>query len=339
MNKRKTIHPGEVCRALARVDLFESLSEEDLIRFVKAGKVRDYKRGTMLFRRGDAADRIHLILDGAIEIVRPTPDHAEPVPVAYLSPGELIGDMALFTGTQRRSGGRIPETARIWTLTRKSFHRIAEGISGHGIELAHVFARRLEDFISRMRRQSRRMELAGHLRHFDMPTVVQTLVSSSQTGVLTVTDGAGENYAEVLLIDGAISRARCGVREGEEAFFEMFLAGENAEFVFHALPEPDADAVSKVAIAVPAMGLLMEAMRLVDELAAFRERLPEPERTLHKNTEELDWTDDKTEPLAQNVFALLEKPQSMAEVGEHVDCTTFALYEVVANLYESKQIA
>ena len=339
MHKRKSISPTEVCRALARVDLFESLPQELRMRFVKAGKVRDFKRGTMLFKQGDAADRIHLILDGAIEIVRPTPDHAEPVPVAYLSPGELIGDMALFTGSRRRSGGRVPETARVWTLTRKSFHRIAESIPGHGLELAHVFARRLEDFISRMRRQSRRMELAGHLRHFDMPTVVQTLVSSSQTGVLTVRSGSGETYAEVLLIDGAISRARCGEREGEEAFFEMFLADELADFAFHALPEPDADATSKVAIAVPATGLLMEAMRLVDELATFRERLPAPDKALQRNVEALDWADEGTEPLARDVFALLDQPRSMAEVGGQVDCTTFALYEVVAGLYESKQIA
>jgi len=339
MSKRKTITFGEVRRALARVDLFESLSEDDLTLFVKAGKVRDYKRGTMLFRRGDAADRIHLILDGAIEIVRPTPDHAEPVPVAYLSPGELIGDMALFTGSQRRSGGRVPETARIWTLTRKSFHRIAETIPGHGLELAHTFARRLEEFISRMRRQSRRMELAGHLRHFDMPTVVQTLVSSSQTGVLTVTNGAGETYAEVLLIDGAISRARCGEREGEEAFFEMFLADGMGEFVFHALPEPDANAISNVGIAVPAMGLLMEAMRLVDELNTLRERLPDPKATLHRMVEDLDWEDADTEELARDVFDALEQPQSVMEVRGQVSCTTFALHEVVAELYESRQIA
>ena len=80
-------------------------------------------------------------------------------------------------------------------------------------------------------------------------------------------------------------------------------------------------------------------MRLVDELNTLRERLPDPQVTFRRKVESLDWQDEQTAPLAQDVFDVLDQPQSLAEVRERVSCTTFALHEVVAELYESKQIA
>ena len=263
---------SEVARALRGVEFFESLSADDLKKFAEAGKVMTLGPGDILFSPGDSGSRVHLILDGAIEITRAGPDSPEPVAVAYLTPGELIGDMALLTGTRRRSGARVPEMASVWTLDRDTFERITETIPSYGMLVAKIFARRLEDFIKHMRRQhQRRRELTGHLRYFDMPTVVQTLVSSNQTGILTITDGDGETFAEVLLREGEVARARRGALQGEEAFYEIFASPKEGEFHFRTVAFPDTDGISKVEITRMPMSLLMEAMRLADELAEIRE--------------------------------------------------------------------
>jgi len=265
MSSARKSGSGDVRRLLRTVEIFEMLPDDALKRVVAAGKVRVLSRGDLLFEAGDPADRIHLVVRGAIEIVRATPDHPEPAPVAYITPGELIGDMALFTGSKRRSSGRVPESVEVWTLTRKVFDHFARSVEGYGLELAAVFARRLEGFITRMRRQARRKELAGQLRYFDMPTVVQTLVSSSQTGILTLLDAKGKTVAEVLLRDGAVDRARCGEKEGEEGFYEIFLLGDEGEFLFRTASEVEPDAVSAKPIELTAMNLLIEAMRRKDE--------------------------------------------------------------------------
>ena len=193
------------------------------------------------------------------------PDQPEPVPVAYLSPGELIGDMALLTGTPRRSTGRAPEDAWVWTLERSTFEKIASEVPGYGMALAQVFARRLEAFIVHLRRTVQRQELSGHLDHFDLPTVVQTLVSARRTGVLSIADAQGKNVAQVLLVDGEVVRARCGELDGEDAFYEVFERSQEGEFFFRATSEPDADAIGHSSIDQPTMGLLIEAVRLDDE--------------------------------------------------------------------------
>lgn len=104
---RGSPHPApstvEMIKLLRRVDLFDMLSIEDLEVVIAAGRTHRLEQGDYLFRAGDPPDSIHVILAGAIEVVRSTPDSPEPTPVAYLSPGEVMGDMAFFTGTARRS--------------------------------------------------------------------------------------------------------------------------------------------------------------------------------------------------------------------------------------------
>ncbi len=263
----------EVVEILRGTELFEVLSKA-LVRTTAAeGEVTELQRGEYLFRMNEPSDSIHLLLDGAIEIVRSTAESPNPVPVAYITPGEMIGDMALFTRSPRRSDGRVPEYARVWTLTRGDFERLSREIPDYGMELTRVFARRLQDMITHMRRQARRKELAGKLKYFDMPTVVQTLINAGQTGLLVMLHDTQEIFAQVLLQNGQVERARFGDLEGEEAFHETFLHRENGEFYFRSLVDAVPETISASVIAVPTVHLMMEAMRRADELAEMQQQL------------------------------------------------------------------
>lgn len=323
---------------LKGVDLFDMLSDEDLQRVIAAGEVRRLEQGEYLFNAGDPPDSVHVLLAGAIEVVRSTPDSAEPVPVAYISPGEAIGDMGVFTQTPRRSAGRAPEFADVLTLRPPVLEELAGTVPGYGLAIASVFARRLEGFIKHMREQKRRKELSGKLKYFDLPTVVQTLVTARQTGVLTITDDDRRTYAEVLLRDGAVDRARCGVLEGREAFYQLFHHDDHGEFFFRTVREPDPLSISKIRISLSAMNLLLEAMRLIDELPSVRARLPDPEKPFQARTERLQWKDDKTRDIAQAVFARLRQPRPLADLIDDVPCNAFTLYRIAAELYEGGQI-
>jgi CRP-like cAMP-binding protein len=256
--------PRRLKRMLRNAEIFEMLSDEEIDRVLHAGRIVCLGCGDRLFEAGDASDRVHLVLDGALEILRATPDHPQRVPVAYISPGEIIGDMALLTGSPRRSGSRIPERLLVWTLTRETFEKLANEIPGYWRSLAKVFARRQETIITRMRRQSQRKELSGKLAYFDLPTVVQTLVTSSQTGILTLMDEDEETVAEVVILDGCIERARTGLLEGEDAFHELFLANGDGRFFFRTVADPDPETVSQVPIHPTSINLLMEAVRRLD---------------------------------------------------------------------------
>ena len=324
---------------LRGVDLFEMLSDADLERLIAAGQRRRLEQGEYLFKAGDPPDSVHVLLAGAIEVVRSTPDSPEPVPVAYLSPGEAIGDMGLFTETPRRSAGRAPEFADVLTLGMPVFEELNRTIPGFGLGIAAVFARRLEGFIKHMREQKRRKELSGKLRYFDLPTVVQTLVTARQTGVLTITEEDRKTYAEVLLRDGTVDRARCGVLEGPEAFYQLFHHDDHGEFFFRTVREPDPDSISKVRIPLSAMNLLLEAMRLMDEFPSVRARLPDPEKPYQARTGDLQWGDEASAHIAQDVLAKLREPRPLAQLIDDVPCNAFTLYRIAAELFESGQIA
>lgn len=333
----------EIREVLGTVDLFEYVDEGKLLDIAEAGDVQVLERGQMLFRRGDPSDKIFLLMDGAIEIVRSTADGSDPVPVAYITPGELIGDMALFTGTPRGSDARVPEIAMVWTLKRNEFEEVAERIPGYGMHLAKMFAIRMQELITHMRRQSQRKELNGKLKHFDMPTVVQTLINAKQNGLLSFMDDEGKTFAEVMLAAGCIDRAWCGVLHGEEAFTEIFLYRNEGEFTYRSAQELDPDAISDVAIAMPAHHLLMEAMRRADELVKLLEDLPDPKRNFEATTASLKWqtAEDDTEDMetvAQAVLRLLRSPRQLEGLNELVPCSSYTLYRVAQRLIEAGQI-
>ena len=336
-------HPAptsaEIAEILRRIDLFEMLSDADLEQVIVSGRVRRLEQGEYLFRAGDPPNSVNVLLAGTIEIIRSTRDNPEPAPVAYLSPGEAIGDMGLFSRTARRSAGRVPEFADVLTLSLPVFEELTRTVPGYGLAIAKVFARRLEGFIMRMRGKRRRTELSGKLKFFDLLTVVQTLLTSKQTGVLTITDDDGETCAEVLLLDGSVERARCGLLEGTEAVYQLFHNDGQGEFFFRTLREPDLDSISKIRIPLPAMNLLMEAMRLMDELPSVRRRLPDPDKPYQAQTLHLQWEDSATVAIAEQIMGKLREPRAIADLIGEVSCSAFTLYRVAAELWESQQIA
>ena len=338
MARRKRSHEKTLEANLAAAEIFSELDDADLKRVAAAGRIEKPTRGEILFEAGDPSDRIHLVLDGAIEILRETPEQQGPVPVAYLTRGEMIGDMALLTGSPRRSSARVPEGARLWTLRREEFDPLAASIEGLGFHLAKVFAHRLEEIIYHHRPHERPKELAGRLEHFDLPTVIQTLASSSQTGVFTIFDEDRTTWAELLFRDGEIRRAHCGPLEGEDAFYEIFVRAPDGEFAFRASRDPNAEAISDQGIEKGAAGLLMEAMRLVDEVARLREQLPAPPRRLKTRTTSLTWDDPATADVVRGILTELREPGRIEDLVGALPCSTHTLYQVAAQLYDAEHI-
>jgi len=256
---------ARVRRLFAKLPMFECLSESAIDRLVRGGRLMILGPGEMLFEIGQTADRIHVVVDGALEILRPTPGRPNPEAVAYLTPGEIIGSVALLTGTARRSAGRVPESLVAWTMMRGPFETFAKGVPGYWREIARMFASRHETMLTDEFRSDRPQDLSGSLEYFDLTTVVQTLATSRQTGILTVADGDGRTKAEVLLMDGEVERARAGEADGESAFLQVVTAATEGRFNFHNVDDPAPDAIGLEPIVPSTMELLMEAARRADE--------------------------------------------------------------------------
>ena len=57
---------------LTKIPLFEGISQENLLTMLQCLKVqrKSYRKGEMIFREGDSADMVGVVLNGCVQIVR-----------------------------------------------------------------------------------------------------------------------------------------------------------------------------------------------------------------------------------------------------------------------------
>jgi CRP-like cAMP-binding protein len=83
--------------ALSEVDLFQGASSEALHDVQGAGFRKRMAAGEALFRQGDAASSLFLVLSGRLRATQTTSD-GQQVIIRYLGPGEIAGYTALAGG-------------------------------------------------------------------------------------------------------------------------------------------------------------------------------------------------------------------------------------------------
>jgi CRP/FNR family cyclic AMP-dependent transcriptional regulator len=92
-------------RLLDATRLFAAFPEEVRNSLRDQMEIRSYPRGEVLFRQGDPATEMFVVLDGRIAIATQAGDGREAV-VAVLEMGGLFGELALFDDAPRSADGR-----------------------------------------------------------------------------------------------------------------------------------------------------------------------------------------------------------------------------------------
>jgi hypothetical protein len=179
------------------------------------------------------------------------------------------------------------------------------------------------------------VQLQGSLRYFDLATVIQTLIGSHQTGNLVVSREK-QKMAEILFFRGNIYRARYRHLTGDDAVFQLFQSPVEGEFSFTGR-DVEEDEVS-TEVSLPAISLLMESVRLQDELPVLRERLPDPARVYRQKGNQLKWEDADTVELAASVWSRLKKGASLRDLEAEVPRCSYAIYWTVSTLLDGGQI-
>jgi CRP-like cAMP-binding protein len=112
--------PDELVSTLAALSFFAGLPEEDL-RFV-AGIVQEValEEGEYLFQEGDPGDAFFVLETGGVELAV---SHAEgqEEKLSQRRPGEIMGEMALASGSPRSFFARATESALLFRIDRDGF--------------------------------------------------------------------------------------------------------------------------------------------------------------------------------------------------------------------------
>jgi CRP/FNR family transcriptional regulator, cyclic AMP receptor protein len=85
---------------LKKVNLFETLSVNELEKIEKISRIEAFAKDTVIFKEGDPGDQCYVITNGDVRISKFIPNIGEEA-LAILKPGDYFGEMALIDNFPR----------------------------------------------------------------------------------------------------------------------------------------------------------------------------------------------------------------------------------------------
>ena len=313
--------------------LFEDMPESVIRTIVTEGETVEFGAGELIVKKGEPGDSLFVVKTGVVEVVNP----ADGPPLAYLGRGDSFGEMALLTSSERSADVRVPQTAELLVIDRDLFEDLMANHPGFASQLAVILAHRLVNVLEDLPNQESKKELQGDLKYFDLGTIVQTLIGASQSGVMTLTSGK-KLVAQLYFQNGNVFRAHYGHRHGGEAVHHLFQAEPEGEFLFES---KGAEAVADgpdPGITVPAMALMLDSVRLQDELKVLLEELPADNTVLERNVDALDWSVDEGQADARQVWGCLHSPMTVRELFDKAHSCHCHTARILARLLQTEQV-
>jgi len=100
--------------------IFKDIPLKTVEEMFNSGKIRDFKKGDIVFFEMEKDDTFYLILDGVVGIFVESEGGKEKI-LSILSKGNFFGEMAILEGKPRSAGVRVLEDARFLILGKKNF--------------------------------------------------------------------------------------------------------------------------------------------------------------------------------------------------------------------------
>jgi CRP-like cAMP-binding protein len=322
---------------LKECEVLSGLSEEILKVVFNRGQIAKVEPGGIVFRAHQPIERFYVVKSGVVEICRED-EPGKLRPVAYLGTSTSIGELSMLTGSNYASLARMPGGGELFAINRTVFLSLLDMLPEFGRSLSTLLAHRLES-VAKNSRIDRREQFRGSLKFFDLTTIIQTIVSSSLTGSLTIASETEEPIAEVNFEDGMVRGAFLGNLLGEDAFYQLFQPPlKEGSFDFKSGPiQHTGD--KRYDIFQPASALLIEAARQQDELLEMKRKV-NPKDIFVPTKEQLLWLGDEAFlGLAEEIFAALKTEHFSAhQLIAHTRRCSYAVYSVLKIMLVTKQI-
>lgn len=144
VGRRKRKRERETARrveALRNMELFQSLTDEELRELAPRLRAAPFVRGEAMTRQGAVGHWLYVITRGEAE-VRVAVDGQHSEHVASLGAGDYFGEMALMTGEPRHATVIALTDSHCYRLDKESFHDILRRRPEIAEDISHALARR-----------------------------------------------------------------------------------------------------------------------------------------------------------------------------------------------------
>lgn len=335
---------------LSSCPLFQDLSWEILHEVTQRGDVQHLSAGSYLFRMGETCNDLHVIYSGMVEISSVREANGRLSIIGYLSSGEVMGESLALISGKYRTEARVEEDAEIFTLDVESLSYLIKTIPEFALNFSVALCNKLVASEGQLQARQSKRHLQGDLQHFDLATIIQTLNGLRETGVLSLypkmdSDNGSANsiigvlpFSRIYFESGESRYIKLGQRDGQEGFYQLFQMPLSGTFSFVQQDLPD-DMSTGRPIRMPVMNLLLEAHRLQDELETVKGKLPDLAATFRTLVYEMDWSDEETQPYAQQIWQLITSNASLCEILGKSVCSNFTTYNILLSMISSGQIS
>ncbi|MGH7361708.1 MAG: cyclic nucleotide-binding domain-containing protein [Candidatus Methylomirabilales bacterium] len=110
----------ETAKFLREIPLFRECRYADLARLAAICDEKIHRKGSVIFREGDAGDALYAVLDGTVRISKLTPKGGEEA-MAFLEEGGHFGEMALLDEGPRSATAIAHTKCRLLVIRKSAF--------------------------------------------------------------------------------------------------------------------------------------------------------------------------------------------------------------------------
>ena len=155
-NVQTRLNPLDKEGLLRSHPFFKALDERIVDRLVPRALTRKVKKGTLLFRKGDAGTNLYAVGAGVVRVSAPS-DQGKDTVFNLIVPGEIFGEIAFLDGGPRTADAVMIESGELMVIERRDFLPLLR-------DYPELALRLLEILCGRLRRTSERIEDVVFLR-------------------------------------------------------------------------------------------------------------------------------------------------------------------------------
>ncbi len=136
-------------QVLRQIECFHSLGQEQLEAIQRRSEIRLVQKGAALFRTGDRADALYILVSGRLAVIR---DDAKgrPLHLANIEPGSSLGEMGLAQGLPRSADVVGIMDSVLLCIHRDAFESLVQEQPAFALVLLADLSKKLHDTNQRL---------------------------------------------------------------------------------------------------------------------------------------------------------------------------------------------
>ena len=272
-------------------------------------RVEHLEAAETIYKPGDSSDTLYIINRGVVEIADESATH--PIPGTFLSRGDIFGEAEALTDVPRKQFARTYERVSLQCFDGKDFPELLRRVPTFFQYLCEELACRLLAVRETTPASTQRLELSGSLANFDLVTIYQTIVNSSQTGELSIHNDSGELISTFFFESGQPRSGQFEHLTGEEAFWQLFLTETMpGTFSFSSGEAVMSSAIQGGNITRSPGDMLINALQSRDEFDGLKSEMPDPSGLLERRKPHLSPDESMPSdlrPLVEQIWRYCDK--------------------------------